>query len=148
MKSLLLGLILLSAPAMATPVSNCLFCFAGMDFSNYVHPVTVENTPDWAQVPHADAWYQIELGVLSGNWQGMMLVLRGLLFLEERPHLEAWLEIVPVVFGEVDNGPESAGTPEPGTWLLAAAGLGALSLRRRRNRAGAGGADRRSSSST
>lgn len=147
MKSLLLGLILASAPAMATPVSNCLFCYAGMNFSNYVHPVTVENTPEWAQVPNAQAWYQIELGVLTGNWQGMMLVLRGLLFMEERPHLEAWLEIVPVVFGEVDNGPEGV-TPEPGTWLLAAAGLGVLSLLRRRSRAGGGGAGRRSSSST
>lgn len=144
MKTLFLGLILVSAPVQATPVSNCVFCFAGMDFSNYVHPVTVENTPEWAQVPNARAWYEIELGVLTGQWQGMMLVLRGLVFLEQRPNLYAWLDIVPVRFDEVENLPDGV-TPEPETWLMAAAGLFLLSLRQRRSRVGGGGAGRRSS---
>ncbi len=148
MRTLLLGLVLAAAPALASPLQDCLFCYGGLDFSNYVHPVTVENTPEWAQVPNAQAWYEFELGILTGQWEGMMLVLRGLLFMEERPRLHAWLEIIPAL-GEGDGGnsPESV-TPEPGTWLLMAGGAAAISLRRRRSRAGAGGAGRRSSSLT
>ena len=147
MKTLLLGLVLASAPAFATPLNNCLFCFAGMDFSTYVHPVTVENTPEWAQVPNARAWYEIELGILTGQWEGMMLVLRGLLFMEDRPHLHAWLDIVQISTPG-NEGPPPGDTPEPAAWLLMAAGGIALSLRRWRIRAGGGGAVRRSSSST
>ncbi len=147
MKTLILGLVLASAPLLATPVQNCLFCFAGMDFSNYVHPITVENTPDWANVPNARAWYELELGVMTGQWEGMMLVLRGLLFMDERPRLYAWLDLVPIGTQGSEELP-GGDTPEPAAWLLVAVGLGAISLHRRRSRADGGGAGRRSSSST
>lgn len=147
MRTLLLGLALAAAPALASPLEDCLFCYGGLDFSNYVHPVTVVNTPEWAQVPNARAWYEIELGVLTGQWEGMMLVLRGLLYMEERPRLHSWLDIVPALReGDGGNSPESV-TPEPGTWLLMAGGAAVISLRRLRSRAGAGGGGRRSSSS-
>lgn len=147
MKTLFLGLVLASAPALATPVQNCLFCYAGMDFSNYVHPITVENTPEWAQVPNAKAWYEMELGILTGEWEGMMLVLRGLLFMEDRPRLQAWVDLVRIGTQGLEELP-GGDTPEPAAWLLVAAGLGVISLRRRRIRAGGGGAGHRSSSST
>ena len=147
MKTLFLGLMLASAPALATPLQDCLFCFAGMDFSNYVHPITVENTPEWAQVPNARAWYELELGVLTGQWEGMMLVLRGLLFMEDRPRLVSWFDLAPIGVQGSEELP-AGDTPEPAAWLLVAAGLGTISLRRRRSRAGGDGAVRRSSWST
>lgn len=144
MRTLLLGLVL-AAPALATPLENCLFCFAGMDFSNYVHPITVENTPEWAQVPNARAWYEFELGILRGRWEGMMLVLRGLVFLEDRPRLQSWLDIVPVDEAGSEGPLAGSDTPEPAAWLLVTVGACVISLRRGRNRAGGGDAGRRSS---
>lgn len=129
---LALGLVLLAAPVRATPVVSGLVVNTPMvSFDNYLFPVSDDNTPEWAKQPHAKFWYEINLGIQQGGIDGMLLVLRGILFMNQgNVWVTPWVELIPAISG--GDPVTSADAPEPATALLAAAGLAALALRRLR----------------
>jgi hypothetical protein len=137
---LLLGLALFSTtPAQAAPVLNGPAVNTMMvPFEPYLHPVTDDNTPEWAKLPHAKAWYEITLGIEQGGIDGMLLVLRGVLFMYQgQVWVTPWVDLIPSG-GQGDPGGGAADTPEPGTAAVTLLALGALlatrSLRRRARR--------------
>jgi len=136
---LLLGLVLwCTTPARASVVLNGPAVPTMMiPFGNYLHPVTDDNTPEWAKLPHARAWYEITLGVQQGGIEGMLLVLRGVLFMYQgQVWITPWVDLVPR--GSLGDPGAGANAPEPGTaGLTLLAIIGAVVVRKtleRRNR--------------
>ena len=129
---LALGLVLLAAPVRATPVVGGIVVNSPMvSFENYLHPVSDDDTPEWAKQPHAKFWYEINLGIQQGGIDGMLLVLRGILFMNQgNVWVMPWVELIPT--GSSGDPVSTADAPEPATILLVAAGLAALALRRSR----------------
>ncbi len=123
------GLVLLAAPVRATPVISGLAVNTPMvSFANYLHPVSDDDTPEWAKQPHARFWYEINLGIQQGGIDGMLLVLRGILFMNQGSvWVTPWVELIPSIGGDPVN---TADAPETGTILLTGLGLAALALRR------------------
>lgn len=128
---LLLGLVLSMAPARATPVrlgpaadSNV------VPFDVFLHPVTDEGTPEWANLPNAKAWYEFEAGINQGGPEGMILVLRGVLCMyADQSWVVSWTELYADIWNPGDPRTDA---PEPATYALSAAALVAGWLWRRR----------------
>ena len=123
---LLLGLVLVAAPVRATPIlSGVVVNTPVLPYENYLHPVTDDDTPEWAKLPHAKAWYEISLGIQQGGIDGMLLVLRGILFMSGgNVWVTPWAELVPVASSDAGGGD----TPEPANLALTGAVLAAFVL--------------------
>jgi hypothetical protein len=113
MKIILAGLMLVAALAQATPVIRPVYSGMSPQFGPILHMVTEEDTPEWAKLPEAIAWYEIRFN--AGGTDSTEMVLRGVLLMGPDWRIIPKYEIVPV-------GEESANNPEPGTFLLMAAG--------------------------
>lgn len=131
MKTLLTGLLLVVASAQATPVIDISYGGVQIDFKAVLHPVTTEDTPEWAKLPNARAWWEIKYGIEINDTRGMLMVFRGVLLMDPGWRVVRWMEIVPIQ-GPVGSNDDPNGTPEPGTFMLMAFGGALLAFFRRR----------------
>jgi hypothetical protein len=120
MKIILAGLMLAAALAQATPVTRPVYSGLSPQFGTILHMVTDEDTPEWAKLPNARAWYEIVTGFQLGGSEGILIAFRGVLMLDPEWRVITWSEIIPVGQGEEES--ETTHNPEPGTLLMMAAG--------------------------
>lgn len=133
---LLLGLVLVLAPAQATPVlSGPAADYQIIDFTPIWTMVTEEETPEWAKIPNARAWYELRVGILEANPNGTLMVLRGILLAHgNQLYAIPWIEFLPGWPGNRPPRPDMEDTPEPATaGVVAVALLAAAVVRRRRS---------------
>lgn len=139
MKFIMTGLMFAVMSAQATPVlgNEHLVTFP-IAFNTQVHQITVEDVPDWAKDNNALAWYEIQIGIIQNNGEGLMLVMRGLMraYNSDQPSV-SWLQLLPLQGLNIDdvvNPTNMSPNPEPGTWLMLGTGFAALFYARRRSR--------------
>lgn len=136
MKTLLLaGLMLIGVSAQASFIggSDPWFTVHPISFGNPVESVSNNEVPEWAMIPNAIGWFEVQVGLMHAYDQVMRVVLRGVIVASPEIHALGWLDLVPVI-GEIGS-PDSqnpGATPELGSMLLLASGLiaGWIKLRR------------------
>src|SRR5262245_51410920 len=74
---ILVPILLLVVAAQATTVNTYTYT-STFDFGNKWTPVTDDSTPDWAKLPNAQQWWEMETGITMNNAHGVLLILRAL----------------------------------------------------------------------